>query len=794
MMAARRVLLLTLAICVADARGQGNQREPHIGYVYPAGGRQGTVIRIDVGGQYLGGAADVYISGAGVRAAVIKHYPPLRNLDGEQREELRRRMRDTFEKRWAELAKEGRVSSELPQRALGLAGRRMAKGDRKDDAAREPVELPEHPLLDNIEDKSLRELLHVREALLNFRKRQLNAQIGETVAIEVTIDADAAPGDRELRLGTRQGLTNPMVFQVGVLPETRELEPNCPVDLDSLPPEPPLDLPILLNGQIMPGDVDRFRFHAKQGEQLVIQAHARRLIPYLADAVPGWFQATLSLYDAQGNEVAHVDDYRFDPDPVLFYEVPQDGAYELEIHDSVYRGREDFVYRLSLGEQPFITSIFPLGGRTGKNRYVSIDGWNLPTERMILDTQSDADGIRQTVWGRGGRSSNEVTYALDTLPACSEKESNDSPADAQRITLPQVVNGRIAQPGDVDTYQFSGQSGDVVVAEVLARRLQSPLDSLLRLTDAAGHVLAWNDDYEHKDGHLHTDMGLLTHSADSYLRAQLPTDGVYCVQVSDAQSHGGEAYGYRLRVGPPRPDFALLVTPSSLSAFAGRAVPISVHVLRKDGFEGAIELVLADAPAGFKLAGARIPAGRDRVRMTLTAPRRKLDEPAAIRFEGRAVIAGKTVSRPAVPAENVMQAFLYRHLVPSQEFLVAVRGGRGAPPPVEVVGGVPIRIPAGGTTEVRIKAPGRQRLPDLELQLSDPPEGVTLQDVAVGPDGLAFVLKADLATAKPGLADNLIIEGFTDVERPQRGGAKARSKQRVSVGFLPAIPIEVVQP
>ena len=89
------------------------------------------------------------------------------------------------------------------------------------------------------------------------------------------------------------------------------------------------------------------------------------MIPYLADAVPGWFQAALTLYDAQGNELAYDDDYRFHPDPVLHYVVPNDGEYTIEIRDSLYRGREDFVYRIAIGELPFVTGIFPVGRPDG---------------------------------------------------------------------------------------------------------------------------------------------------------------------------------------------------------------------------------------------------------------------------------------------------------------------------------------------------------------------------------------------------------------------------------------------
>ena len=51
----------------------------------------------------------------------------------------------------------------------------------------------------------------------------------------------------------------------------------------------------------------------------------------MADAVPGWFQPVMAVYDAHGKEVAYDDDYRFKPDPVIFFEVPKDGEYLL--HD-----------------------------------------------------------------------------------------------------------------------------------------------------------------------------------------------------------------------------------------------------------------------------------------------------------------------------------------------------------------------------------------------------------------------------------------------------------------------------
>ncbi|MHC4227200.1 MAG: hypothetical protein ACYSW0_07185 [Planctomycetota bacterium] len=808
-------IFVILLFCVASAWGQSRTNQPHVGYLYPAGGQQGAVIRVTAGGQFLRGITDVHISGEGVHAKVIKYIRPFRNLQKEQRELLQKRMKELREKRLGELSPgirrrfassrkaAAKKAAIKPKTTAPTAAKTESTADKEKATKAKEVKLPEHPLLDDLDDKSLRELAHVMSVLLFPRaKQQINRQLSELVLIEITIDPDAAPGNRELRLGTKTTLTNPMVFQVGLLPEVRELEPNNKEAYPALPNIPkttrlptdkPLELPVLLNGQIMPGDVDRFRFNARRGQRLVIEAYARGLIPYLADAVPGWFQATVALYDSNGREVAFADDYRFNPDPVLFYRIPRSGAYELEICDSIYRGREDFVYRLAVGERPFITQMFPLGAKAGVDVVASVTGWNLPETQLALDTQAGGACIRQTAYHEGKQLSNPVPYAVDTLPECNETESNDTTGDAQRIDLPKIINGRIDKPGDVDVFQFNARTDNKVVAEVNGRRLNSPLDSLLRLTDASGNVLEWNDDHMIKDSHLHMNMmGLATHHADSYLLAELPKNGTYYIHLTDSQRHGGQAFAYRLRIAVAQGDFALRVAPSSINMRTGGIIPIHVHALRKDGYDGEIEVVLTERNTGFELDGAQIPAGQDSVRMTLKAPPKAPTGPIRLQLEGRARIGGKLVSHPVVPADDVMQAFLYRHLVPSKELSVLVQKARWGMPPIELATDGPVRIPAGGSAQVRFKTPRRSNLKQVRLALREPPEGLTLHDLTVVPEGLAFQLRADGDAMESGYADNLIVEAFRESTPKPQKGKPTPPKRRYSMGVLPAIPILIV--
>ena len=415
-------------------------------------------------------------------------------------------------------------------------------------------------------------------------------------------------------------------------------------EIDPKPPEKNITLPVTLNGQIPPGGVDRYRFPAREGQQWVVVVRARELIPYISDAVPGWFKATVALYDAKGRELAYTDDYRFHPDPVLFYKVPASGDYVLEIKDALYRGREDFIYRVTIGELPFVTGVFPLGGKIGTQITLAATGWNLPFSQLPLDLRDKAPGLYPL---SQERLANRVVVAADTLPEGFEKEPNNTADNAQPVTLPILINGRIDQPGDMDVFRFDGKAGEQIVAEVHARRLDSPLDSMLAITDATGKQLAFNDDYEDKGS------GLNTHHADSYLAVTLSATGFYFVHIGDTQHGGGEAYRYRLRISAPRPDFELRVTPSSLNVHGGASVPLTVHALRKDGFTGAVALRLKDAPQGFTLSGAEVPEKQDQVRFTLNASPLSMMEPFVLHIEGQAFIQGREVVRPAVPADDI---------------------------------------------------------------------------------------------------------------------------------------------
>ena len=740
--------------CLAWSSVSAATKEPRIGYLYPAGGRSGSTFEMTVGGQFLKGATNVLVSGSGVDVTVLQYVKAITN---KERNELRKKMRET-QKSIQNAQKKGQ-----PQPKMEVM---------------DPESWPMDPRDLDVSEMSASDLKKLRAMLFNSKK-QPNAQLDDRVLLSVNIASDAKLGKRELRLLTSQGLSAPVILYVNTFAEQLESEPN------EKEGNRVLSLPVVLNGQIMPGDVDRFRFHAKRGQRLIANVQARALLPYLADAVPGWFQAVLSLYDADGKELVFVDDFRFDPDPLLRFEVPADGDYELLIRDSIYRGREDFVYRIALGELPFVERAFPIGGQVGKSTRVSLQGWNLPTRTLVVDGAKMGAGIHQVLPGamEGAR---PVLVALDSAEEHRDSEPNNSLKLAQPIMLPATINGTISEPNDWDVFRFKGEKGQNISAEVFARRLNSPLDSLLKLTDSKGHQLGINDDERDEAS------GLTTHHADSHVLATLPATGTYCLHIGDSQNAGGDAFAYRLRLGAPKPDFRLRVMPSSINMFAGDTVKINVVAIRRDGFGGDINLELKDAPAGVVLSGGWVPAGQDKVVATLTAPKKMPSGPASLRIAGVAEVAGRAVRRNAVAAEDMMQAFLWRHLVPVEELMLNGVPRKWARPPVRLTSGTPVMVRSGDTTAISFRIKSKRMKSDLEFELSSAPEGVTLGNVTPVKGGVDITLIGDQEKLIPGQKGNLLLSAF--MQQPIRGKDKKPTgkTRRVLYGLLPAVPFEIV--
>ena len=691
--------------------GSAVPRPPQLVYVFPAGGRRGTTIEAEIHGVDLKDPESVTISGTGLTARIIPPPPPpeppvkptdtkpakpkpsdTKPADPKPSDTKPANPKPSDTKPANPKPSDTKPADPKPSDTKPAnpkpSDTKPADPKPSDTKPADPKPSNTKPANPKPADPKAADKSDKKPKIKERPKNPLEIKT-EVVRVSITLAPDAPLGERDLRIITANGLSNRVRFLVGQLPEVTEVEPNDTLpDAQVLPP-----LPVLVNGQLTAGDMDVFRFAAKAGQTIVCQLEGRCLQPIVADAVPGWLQGVLTLYDREGRELLQVDDPGPNLDPVLVYRIDKDGEYNLEVRDALYRGTPKFVYRLSIGALPFIQSIYPLGGHRGTKVPVQLTGVNLDSDRLLFDVPAEGLRTRLGVTTKSGLASNTLPFAVSDDEETQESEPNNTIEQANPIQSGMVVNGRIDAPGDVDYFVFTAKAKETFVFDVVARRLGSPLDSFLAVLNSDGKQLVANDDW------IDEWEQSLTHHADSHIQFTFPAAGKYYLRLSDAQGKGGKDFAYRISMAPPRPDFLLRVLPDNPSVGCGDAAVLRAQAVRRDGFNGKIQLSVKGVPEGLIASKGFIEPGRNECVLAITAPLTAKQATAPLELVGTAEIGGKTVTRVAVAAEDLQQAFSYQHYVPTGELLLAV----AEPAPLftlsaQLEPGQMLEIPAGGKT------------------------------------------------------------------------------------------------
>jgi len=148
---------------------------------------------------------------------------------------------------------------------------------------------------------------------------------------------------------------------------------------------------------------------------------------------------------------------------------------------------------------------------------------------------------------RGGTSAR--VFLVGDLPEFIETESNSLPERAESVELPVTVNGQIAGERDMDYFRFTAKAGEVVVADVMAGRLGSPLETLVEFRDATGKRLVVQE----------TRVG-----SDPVVALRVPANGEYQLLVANLGAPGGPHFVYRINLS--QVPYARLAFPSGGSA------------------------------------------------------------------------------------------------------------------------------------------------------------------------------------------------------------------------------------
>ncbi|WP_197355310.1 DUF1549 domain-containing protein [Aureliella helgolandensis] len=178
---------------------------------------------------------------------------------------------------------------------------------------------------------------------------------------------------------------------------------------------------------------------------------------------------------------------------------------------------------------------------------------------------------------------------MDDLPTVVDSGGNQSQASAQSLPSLCAVDG-VCDSSTSDFYKFQVAEGARVSIAVHAQELQSTMDPVVRLLDAAGKTL-----------HLADDDSVGPDCKFSY---RFASAGVYWVEVFDSR-HAAGSSDYHLRIG----DFPLLSHCEPLAVRAGETTPIHFVSLDDEKIEPQVFQTPANGQTFIRNIGAKLPGG-----------------------------------------------------------------------------------------------------------------------------------------------------------------------------------------
>lgn len=436
----------------------------------------------------------------------------------------------------------------------------------------------------------------------------------------VTIAAECPSGVYEARIMTRLGLSSARIFNVGTLTETVRTQPNTKLETAMA-----LPLNSVCNAVITNRAVDHYTFEAKKDQRVIVDCATR--------GIDSKLNAVVIIADAMGRDL--LVERR---GGVLDYTIPADGKYIIKVHELTFKGGHDYFYRLGLWEQPSGTPIVRQPGTQPVNSF-SWPPTGLPAEPQLTEAEPNNDGMR-----------------------------------AMKISLPCNLAGTFFPAADVDVFEFDAKKGEEWWVEVASERFGLPTDpavlvqqvtktaegeklvDIAELADIPSPVKVSSNGYAY-DGPPY-DAG----TADVLGKFVVKEDGLHRLQLTDlfGGTRNDVRNRYRLVIRKAAPDFALVAwglhmelrngdrnaLSKPISLRGGATMALEVIAIRRDGFDGDINLTMSGLPEGVTARGLKIPSGQSRGLMLVTAHQDAPRGFANASFQGVAEINGAAVTRP----------------------------------------------------------------------------------------------------------------------------------------------------
>lgn len=519
----------------------------------------------------------------------------------------------------------------------------------------------------------------------------------------VSIAADAPVGIYDARLMTRLGVSSARAFSVGKLAEVTRSKPNNSV-------ETALALPLnsICNAAMTKRAVDFYSFTGTKGKRVAVDCAAMGIDSKLMPVV---VLADMAGHDLLVNRTGGL--LEFDP--------PADGTYLIKVNDLTFQGGATHFYRLAVQE---------VGG-------------GQPATRQVLTAM-----VSSMSWPPVG---------LAAMAKDKEAEPNNKPAEAQKISLPCDIAGAFYPAADVDTFEFTAKKGETWWVELASERLGLDTDAfvLVQQVKKEGDKETLTDVAELYDiappmkvssnGYSYDGPPYNAGSPDVNGKFEIKEDGTYRLQVRDL--FGGTRSDpnniYRLIVRQAAPDFSLAAwalhmtlrngdrnaLSKPLALRAGTTVAFEAVVVRRDGFDGEIELTMEGLPAGVHATGLKIAKGKTMGHIIISADEGAKPAFALAKISGKASVNGGSVTRACPVASMEWPSRNAKDDIPAPRLMadvpVSVTDAELAPLSIAAAEDKVWEAKVGETLKIPLKAVWRQDFTGTSIKMKAYGEGFT---------------------------------------------------------------------
>ena len=415
-------------------------------------------------------------------------------------------------------------------------------------------------------------------------------------------------GPHYFRVISPRGASNAAIFRLGSLPHRAEREPNSTMDEAET-----VTAPVTINARLdVDNDFDFFRFRAASGETLIFDLRAARNGSSL--------DAALILLDSRGRKLEHDED-TFIWDPFIVHRFAEAGDYFVVVQPTHARNDPGFAYQLDIRRDAHLETVSPIAVLPGVETEVTVYGQGLLN--LAAKIEFEDGGISGSLAAVNSTAATvRVKPLAEALPGPHRFKLGESnwatilvdPAPVRRgrdvvSKFPASIVGtaRYRVPEEFGIEVHGGQS---LVFEVRAQRYGSPVDSVLRLLDPQGKVLATNDDGKFPGA---------VFNKDSLLEYKFSDGGLYRLEIRNLWATTGENFPYQISIRPPQPHADLLFDTENPYVVAGQKGKLKISASRVDGLEGDIPLEVKGLPEGVTAKATVILSGAAEVEIELDA-------------------------------------------------------------------------------------------------------------------------------------------------------------------------------